>query len=224
MRFLFAILLFAGMLFAADLFAQQSEEVAYKKNSINTNITLCITNEINFGIERFITPRRSIEINGGIVYVNEFLEEAAKAWTNSHYFSEEGFTIRMAYKMYKKRAEGSRWTDYISPVLIYKYLFYDEKWFENEVDNSDYEECILQSRTRHKFGFEFLWGKVYELSPSTAFELYYGVGLRGTSVERTDIAKQDSCDVSPVYMVNWTDDNFYLRPSIHGGVKFRVNF
>ena len=202
----------------------QDTEVRRKKNAINTNLTLSATNEFNIGIERYFSPRKSIEINGGFVRANPFLSDLTKSWINTQYFYESGYTFRLGLKFYKKRPEESKWQDYISPVLLYKYLFFDPQWFENPIENSDYSECIYQKRQRSKYGFEFLWGKVYSLNNSFDFELYYGVGIRAAMVERTDISKQDTCGVSPIRQLDFVDNSFYVRPSIHGGAKFRFNF
>ena len=208
-------------------FSRAQEVPVYKKNALILDLTQDGTNELNLNYEHFFSVRRSLEFTAGLVYVNTPLAEFGKSWTNSHYFEEHGFTARIAYKLYKPQVEDSKWRDYIAPGLIYKYLYYNNQWFENETSNAKgdkYTEAIYQHRFRHKFGLEFVWGKVYEMSKSFAFELYYGVGLRGTLSSRTDIQKQDTVGVSKIYDVNFTDDNFYVRPTLRGGVKFRFSF
>lgn len=218
-------LFFASFLLMHTSGAQ--EVPVYKKNALALDLTQYGTNELNLNFEHFFSVRRSIEFTAGMVYANNVLAEFGKSWTNSHYFEEHGFSARIAYKLYKPQIEDSKWRDYIAPGLIYKYLYYNNQWFENETSNSKgdkYTEAIYQHRFRHKFGLEFVWGKVYEMNKSLAFELYYGVGLRGTLSSRTDIQKQDTVGVSKIYDVNFTDDNFYVRPTLRGGVKFRFSF
>src|SRR5690606_25669694 len=120
-------------------------------------------NEINISLERFISARRSIEINGGLIYVNEGLVDLSKDWTNTHYFNEHGGAARFIYKIYKRPVDGSKWRDYIAPGISYKYLYYKAQWFENELSDSkgSYHERIFQRRFRNKFGLEFMWGKIY---------------------------------------------------------------
>ena len=213
---------FLFLLNGITVFAQD-DVVQYKRNAINTNVTLGITNEWNFGIERFFSPRRSIEINGGLVRPSELLANLTESWSNSQYFYESGYTVRLAYKMYRPKSEGSRWQDYIAPVLLYKYLEYEPQWFQ--VDNGkNNDTAIYQERQRSKFGFEFLWGKIYELNKTFDIELYYGVGVRATVSDRTDILKQDVYGVSEPYPVNFSDHKFYFRPSIHAGAKIRLKY
>ncbi len=209
------------------VFAQEVPE--YKKNALNVDVTLAATNELNLGYEHFFSDRRSLEVSLGLVYVNEYLEDFSKEWTNSHYFSEHGFSARVAYKLYKRRVEDSKWRDYIAPALVYKYLYFNNQWFENELKDEKtgvkYNECLYQHRFRDKFGFEFLWGKVYEFNPTTSLEMFYGVGLRGTLSLRSDLLKQDICDSTAIYVPNYGDDqSFYLRPVLRVGVKFKVAF
>lgn len=224
MRLSSFILLFSVSLLTLPSVHAQDLEVRKKKNALSVIVTNAATNEFNIGIERYISPRRSIEINAGIVRSNPFLRDLTKDWSNSQYFYESGYTVRLGMKFYKRRPEDSHWQDYVSPVLFYKYLYFDPQWFEVPIDNSDYSEAIYQKKQRVKMGFQFLWGKVYSLNNSFDFEFYYGVGIRGVDVERTDISKQDTAGVSPIYPVDFVDHNFYIRPSIQGGAKIRFNF
>ncbi|HRH64708.1 MAG TPA: hypothetical protein PLU53_00270 [Bacteroidia bacterium] len=224
-RFLRIFLFLTAFLPFSQLSGQEAPE--YKKNALALDLTQYGINEINLNYEHFFSIRRSIEFTASLVYVNDPLAEFGRSFTNSHYFEEHGFGARIAYKLYKPQVEDSRWRDYIAPGLIYKYLYYNNQWFENETTNAKgdkYTEAIYQHRFRHKFGLEFVWGKVYDMNKSFAFELYYGVGLRGTLSSRTDIQKQDTVGVSKIYDVNFQDDNFYIRPTLRGGVKFRFSF
>lgn len=221
MRLLPIYLLFT-LSFTFPVTAQEITE--YKKNAISVDLLQTAVNEINFNYERYFTPRRSVELSAGLIYVNEILEDFSKEWTNSHYFSEHGFAARIAYKLYKKPLEEkSRWKDYIAPVIVYKYMYFNNQWFENELD-AKYSECLFQRRFRHKLGLEFLWGKIYELNNTFSLEFYYGVGLRGTQSIRTDILKQDTCNVSPIREINFEDKSFYIRPTLRGGAKIRLSF
>ncbi|MFM2134772.1 MAG: hypothetical protein RL021_172 [Bacteroidota bacterium] len=207
----------------------QELDTAYRKNAINCNLTLTATNEVNFGIERFVAPRISIEINGGPIRSNSFLAKQSQSWTNSLYFYESGFSGRLGLKFYKKKSLLTKWQDYVSPALIYKSLAFEPQMFKNKYDVNEESEGIFLERQRSKFGFEFLWGKIYPLSKTFSLEFYYGVGLRAASVVRTDYWRIDTLP-SPTnpgtdtVFLNFTDENFYIRPSIHGGLKFRFNY
>lgn len=209
--------------------SSQELDTNYRKNAINCNLTLTATNEVNFGIERFIAPRVSIEINGGPIRSNSFLASQSQSWTNSLYFYESGFSGRLGMKFYKKKSVLTKWQDYVSPVLIYKSLAFEPQMFKNKYDANEEYEGIYLERKRSKFGFEFLWGKIYPLSKTFSLEFYYGVGLRAASVDRTDYWRIDTLP-SPTnpgtdtVFLNFTEDNFYIRPSIHGGLKFRINY
>lgn len=218
-----------SLLFLVNFQAFSQEVPEYKKNALTVDLTLSATNEINLGYERFFSDRRSLEVSLGLVYVNDYLEDFSKEWTNSHYFSEHGFSARVAYKLYKRPVEESKWRDYIAPAIVYKYLYFNNQWFENELTDEKtgvkYTECLYQHRFRDKFGFEFLWGKIYEFNKTTSLEMFYGVGLRGTVSLRSDKLKQDICDSTEIYVPNYGDDHsFYLRPVLRAGVKLKVFF
>ncbi|MCC7232187.1 MAG: hypothetical protein IT242_04535 [Bacteroidia bacterium] len=222
-RFKYLILLFS---FPFWVSAQEAPE--YLKNSVSVDIAQTLINELNLSYEHYLSPRRSIELSGSLVFTNPVLEDMMDDWSNTHYFSEHGFVIRAAYKLYKRKLDDSKWREFIAPVIMYKNLYFNEQWFQNsqtnEATGEKYKECLYQSRKRSVVGIEFIWGKIYDMSKSTAFEFYYGLGLHATSAVRKDIKKQDVCDVTPVYDVNYTDNSFYFRPTLRGGIKFRFSF
>lgn len=163
----------------------------------------------------------------GLIYVNSSLEDLAKDMSNTHYFSEHGFSARVAYKLYKRPVEDSKWRDYIAPALTFKYLYFNNQWFTNETTDSldnKIEECLYQHRYRSKFGFEFLWGKVYNFNSTFALEMFYGVGLRATTSVRADIYRKDNCDSTQVTYLDFEDSRFFIRPSLRAGLKFRISF
>lgn len=186
------------------------------------------SNEVNLNYELFFNARKSLELSLGLIYVNDALEDLSKDLSNSHYFSEHGFSFRAAYKLYKRSTDDSKWRDYIAPAIMYKYLYFNNQWFQNELKDSKgntYNECLYQHRYRSKFGFEFLWGKVYNFNQTFAIEMFYGVGLRATSSVRSDLLKMDNCDSLEVYVPDYGDDKrFFLRPALRAGAKFRISF
>lgn len=206
------------------IFTNAQDIPLYKRNAIAFNLTRSLTNELNFTIEHFFSERRSVEINVGLVYVNNGVESLADDWTNSHYFSEHGFSARMYYKIFKRKDDDdSKWRDYVSPGISFRYLYFNKQWFKNDVTTTKTER-IYQSRFRDKVTLEILWGKVYEMNSTFAFEIYYGAGLSGTVVHRTDILKQPDIKSETVIPLNFVDDKFYLRPALSAGVKFRIAF
>ena len=82
---------------------------------------------------------------------------------------------RVHYKIFKKPEDDkTKWRDYISPGIAYKYLYYNNQWFENELTDDNgvtYNERLFQHRFRSKMSLEFIWGKVYEMNQTFAFEL-----------------------------------------------------
>ena len=199
----------------------------FKKNAIAFDITQMASNELNINYERFFSSRRSLELAIGLIYVNSSLEDLAKDMSNTHYFSEHGFSARVAYKLYKRPVEDSKWRDYIAPALTFKYLYFNNQWFTNETTDSldnKIEECLYQHRYRSKFGFEFLWGKVNNFNSTFALEMFYGVGLRATTSVRADIYRKDNCDSTQVTYLDFVDSRLFIRPSLRAGLKFRISF
>lgn len=207
------------------VFSQEVPE--FKKSAIAFDITQMATNEINLSYEHFFSARRSLEFALGLIYVNNSLEDLSADMSNTHYFSEHGFSARVAYKLYKKPVEDSKWRDYIAPAVTYKYLYFNNQWFTNETTDSSgkkIDECLLQHRYRSKFGFEFLWGKVYNFNSTFALEMFYGVGLRATTSVRTDVSRRDNCDSVAVTHLDYNDKRFFIRPALRAGLKFRISF
>jgi len=224
-------LLFFFCLFLIQLTVFSQEVPEFKRNALAIDITQMATNEVNLSYELSFSSRRSLEIALGLIYVNDAIEDLAKDMSNSHYFSEHGFSARVAYKLYRRQVEDSKWRDYLAPAITYKYLYFNNQWFSNELTNEKtgikYDECLYQHRYRSKFGFEFLWGKVYNFNQSLALEMFYGVGLRATSSVRSDLLKQDICgvDSSIIYVPDYGDDKrFFVRPALRAGLKFRISF
>lgn len=223
-RFCFILFVFS----LVSHFAVAQETPNYRKNAISINATRCATNEISLSYEHRFSVRRAIEFNAGLVYVNDGLQNFAKDWANTQYFYEHGFAARVHYKIFKKPEDDkTKWRDYIAPGIAYKYLYYNKQWFENEkIDEKGqtYHERIYQHRFRDKMSLEFIWGKVYELDQTWAFEFYYGAGLTGTISDRYVIAKQPDDREQTIITVEEYDHSFYVRPSLLVGAKLRISF
>ena len=176
-----------------------------------------VTSEFNMSLERFFSSRRSIEFNVGLIYKNEFLAGQIDDWTNADaLFEEEGYAVRIHYKIFSRQEKVSKWKSYIAPGVSFKSLTYNGKpqfvgpkpdYLYNDsimgtitkgqgtgndtviYDKSFtvyYDENYLQDRDRFQMGVQFLWGKVYEASRTLAFEFYFGAGITANMVTRRD--------------------------------------
>jgi hypothetical protein len=228
---LYGLILIGFFLFVAKP-ASSQEIPAYGKNAFAFELGRAAINELNMSYERFLTSRKTIEFTGGLVFVNDNLEEIFKGWKNGQVFSEHGYTGRFNYKVFR-RTEGStkKWRDYISPGLSYKHLYYNEQWFENDrTDSKDvkYKERFFQKRERNKYSIDFVWGKVYEMNGTFALEFYYGGGVAATDVTRTVLRIQPDDRIPEsdggVYDVNNEVKSFYIRPYPFAGMKLRIRF
>jgi hypothetical protein len=201
---------------------QAQDFLRYRKNYIGINATQLVINEINIGYERFYSQRRSIEINGGLIYQNSFLIKNTSNWDNSLYFYERGFAVRVAQKFYKKQKENSSWKEYFAAVLSYEYLYIPNSWFETTIhDSAGY---IYLHRFRSRIGGEFLLGWMRDLNKSFSVELYAGVGVRYIIATRTDLAQSYIQDDPSPYYINIQTSQSYFRPSVHAGVKLRAGW
>jgi hypothetical protein len=232
----FRILINLTVLFlfaCVSIHAQESG--AFRKNAVSINLTRTAVCEINIGYERFLTTRKSIEFDFGLIYKNTYLAEKAGNWTNNPLFTEQGFAFRVHYKFFKRKEDNSRWQDYIAPGLSYKHTYYEDREMETDVryDSSVYKPPLtytiqyLQKRDRDKFGLEFVWGKVYEASHVFAFEFYYGAALEATFSERTDYSRyvkytKASNQSKNFYYPSYVDYSFYVHPVILLGFKIRM--
>lgn len=208
-----------GMLTIVSLKLFSQESPQFRRTAFSFNVTRCLVSELNMSMEFFKTSRKSIEFNGGLIYVNSFLEERAKDWNNTTLFSEHGYAGRIYYKIFKRPDDKSKWRDYIAPGVSYKHLYYNEQWF----DNNKSDDTLLrlnQKRDRNKIGLEFLWGKVYEASQGFAIEFYYGAGISLNSVTRT-ISQAQIKHNSEIINYNSTIKSFYARPTLLVGCKIR---
>ena len=221
-RILFSIGFFSAV--SSTLQAQYTSVPTVKKNFLVFNLGQYAVNEINLGFERMFGYTRSVEINLALIYRNDFLAEQAREWSNTQYFVEHGFALRAGYKMYQPGERGGN-QNYLMPMLNYQYLYYPTEWFVTDVKVNNLTEEIYQRRTRHRIGAQFIWGKIFPAGNVFSFELFYGVGVRAVFSNRYDESKRYSelgSDV--VFPVNFRDKKFYLRPSVHAGIKMRVGW
>ncbi len=236
---------FIFLFFPATTIVQAQEPATYGKNAFSFNLTRLAVNEVNLSFEHFLSSRRSIEFNGGLVYVNNYLEDQAKEWSNAVFFSEHGYAGRFHYKIFKRPEDNSKWHNYIAFGVVYKHLYYDDLFIKDNVVKYDssliktnpvlykdsgafqYSEEFLRDESRNKIGVEFLWGKVYESSKTIAFEFYYGAGITASQTTHTDHSR------NPVYLnthhqwiskpiPDFTYKTFYMRPAILLGLKLRL--
>jgi hypothetical protein len=237
------IFLTFSCLFIPAAFAQTSASDGKKiTNVISFNIGQYLVNEINLGYEYFLSENKSIELNGGLIYQNQFLMSLSEDWINSQYFREQGFAVRAYYKTYKKSNEKKNSKTFYSFGLNYQYLFFNEDWFDtgktftldsNVVtvpphpykDPNAGDEQVLMHRLRHRIGVQLLLGNVLPMGSNFFLEFYYGLGLRGIFSRRTDVARITTIDGSEYYQdLNSVDNSFYVRPTIHAGVKLKLGW
>jgi hypothetical protein len=102
-RFFCPTIFFVLIFFPATIIVNAQEPSAYRKNAISFNLTKAMVNELNMGFEHFLSIRRSIEFDGGLIYVNEFLKDQADDWQNAAFLSEHGYAARFHYKIYKRK-------------------------------------------------------------------------------------------------------------------------
>ncbi len=231
-RFFYRYIAFFFLFFSARTFVQAQEATVYGKNIFSINLTRLVISEVNLSYEHFLNSRRSIEFDGGLVYASDFLGDQIKDWSKSTLFSEHGYTGRFHYKIFKRSEEKSRWQEYISPGIVYKNLYYNDKVLtsDEKLDyfNLRYKETYLQKRSRSIFGVEFVWGKVLEPGRTLTFDFYYGAGINATISKRTDHNRYANY-VSPgnqsrnQAIPDFVDKSFYVRPYILIGLKLRLS-
>ena len=222
--------------FIPATFAQTAASDGKKiTNAISFNIGQYLVNEINLGYEYFLSEKKSIEVNGGIIYSNEFWKNVASEWTNSQYFRENGFAVRAYYKTYKKASEKSHNKSFYSFGLNYQYLYFNNQWIETDkrgkvkpegdtVSHFGPEE-ILMHRLRHRIGLQLMLGNVIAADKTFALEIYYGLGIRGIFSNRFDVARRVTEDGEIFSQeLNYEDKSFYVRPTIHAGVKLKLGW
>ena len=239
------LLSFYFLFFLPGINLQAQETPLYGKHAFSFNITRAAINEIGLSYEYWLSIRKSIEFNGGIIYVNNFLEDQAKHWNNADIFNEHGYVGRLHFKQFKRTEENSKWHNYISYGGFYKHLYFNDRPIESVIkrDSSKYnihdpstKDSIfkysiqaLEKRNRNIFGVEFLWGSVYELNRTFALEFYYGASLSATMVTRTEHERyvnyvDEKKQSQNFYYPDLKFDSFYFRPGVRLGIKLRVRF
>jgi hypothetical protein len=221
------------ILFLLSVTSVAQESLPYRKNAITINITRLLVNEYNFGIERFFSQRRSMEIDVGIIHPSEYWQDVAADFTEDPLFYEEGYALRVHIKTWKK-TENSKWRNYSGPGITYKHTFYEDYPMTVTKTNpsvkpghGQYVETMSQDRVRDKFGLEYIWGNVFEASRTFAFEIYYGAGLTVASVKRTDHDRfatyQDSNEQwRNQALPTFIDYSVYFRPILQAGFKMVI--
>lgn len=247
-RYLLFFLMVPAMVNAQGIPGQSGAQ----KNALTFNLGQYLVNEINLGYEHFFSEKKSMELSGGMIYRNDFWIKQAGDWSNSQYFYERGFAVRLAYKIYRKAGEKKGRKNYYAAGLNYQYLYFPNEWFDaGEVNYSRKipdpasqgdsitltgtgVREIYQHRFRNRFGLQLLLGNIYPLGNTFALEIFYGIGVRGIFSNRFDVAvHEDYTGASKdgnVYKLDNTyvsgneDSKFYIRPSIHAGIKLRLGW
>jgi len=206
-----------------------------QRNALTFNLGQFLVNEINLGYEHFLSENQSMELNGGLIYRNDVLRKMAEDWNNSQYFYERGFAARLAYKIYHHAGSKGR-KNYYSFGFNYQYLYFNNEWFETDKEikfrpepgsaEITANEEIYRHRFRNRFGLQITLGNVYPLGKTFAIELYYGLGVRGIFSKRFDVARGATVDDEQLILqtLNFEDQKFYVRPSIHAGIKLRMGW
>ena len=230
------ILLFLLVLFSSFAGAQNNGSNPVIRNAISLNVGQLIINEFNLGYEHLFSEKKSIELNGGLIYRNELWRNEAKDWTNSQYFHETGFTSRIIFKIYRKGGINTGKRNYYSIGLNYQYLYFNNEWFETDKDikvklepSGDEivtKEDILRHRFRNRIGLQLDMGNILPLGKSFSFEFYYGLGVRGVFSNRFDVARGAKVEDQQLLLstLNFEDQKFYIRPAIHAGLKLRAGW
>jgi hypothetical protein len=229
----------------AGITADAQENPTYGKNAVSFNITRSAINELSMSYEHWLSFRKSIEFTGGYIYVNEFLKDQFNDWKNATFFSEQGYSFGLHYKIFRRVENETKWHDYISFGVSYKYLYYDNLEVISDVkfDSSlykinsalykdsifQYNEHFLRDSKRNKFSLDFVWGHVYEMNKTFAFEFYYGASIVGTIANHTDHNRQSVYVKSAHQWISkpipdYSYDQFYMRPALLLGIKFRIRF
>ena len=218
---IFLLSLISLLAFSTPGFSQDAPE--YRKNAFSFNLTRYMVNELNLSYEHRFSLRRGIEFNFGYIYVNDEIKDLTKDWVNTQYFYEHGCAARFHYKIFKRKdLDETKWRDYIAPGVSYKYLYYNNQEFISETDGKS--EILYQHRFRHKMSLEFLFGKVYEMNSTFAFEFYYGAGITGTLSDRyVEYRIPDTKKMDVRVAVNDHAKDFYVRPLVMAGVKLRIS-
>lgn len=235
-----ALLIFFSLIPALQAGAQRAPfETSKQKNALTFNIGQYLVNEINLGYEHFFSEKKSFELSGGFIYRNELLIKQAEDWSNSQYFYEHGFAVRLAHKIYHNIGEKSGKKYYYSFGLNYQYLYFNDEWFKTDrqptvylkdsqghvIDKALGTEDIYQRRYRNRIGAQFLLGNIFPMGNTFAIEIYYGIGVRGIMSNRYDVAVSETgFGKTNVYPSGTRNEKFYIRPSIHAGAKLRIGW
>ena len=231
------IFIFLTLLFPVISDAQSNTNgVSPVRNAFTFNLGQYLVNEINLGYEHIFKEKKGLEINGGLIYRNDLILSQAKDWSNSQYFYERGFAARIAYKIYRKSGEKSGRKSFYSFGLNYQYLYFNNEWFETDKEikykpepsakEIITNEEIYRHRFRNRAGLQITLGNIIPMSNTFALELFYGCGVRGILSDRFDVARGVSVDDNHIILqvLDYGDRKFYIRPSIHAGVKLRMGW
>lgn len=230
-------LVILAFLFASIADAQPIQKgVTPVRNVFTFNLGQYFVNEINLGFERIFNERSGLEFSGGFIYRNDVILSMAKDWSNSQYFYERGFAARITHKTYRKSGSKSGKKSYYAFGLNYQYLYFNNQWFETDKevkfspDSSSSPitatEEIFRRRFRNRAGIQVTLGNIFPLGNTFAIEFFYGCGVRGILSERYDVARGVEIENEHfiIQTVNFRDQKFYVRPSIHAGVKLRIGW
>ena len=122
--------------------------------------------------------------------------------------------------------------------MNYQYLYFNNEWIntnkigtvkeyitQDSIISHTGPEEILMDRTRHRLGVQLMMGNVIPSGNNFAIEVYYGLGVRGIFSTRFDEARKVTEDGKEyIGYLNFEDKSFYLRPTIHAGIKLKLGW
>ena len=217
----------------SDTFAQEkiSERLEYK-NSFTFSILEPLRREVIFGYERNFNSKNIVSIMVGRKFpssANSYKSKSFGIFTTKNYNKvSTGYSVSLGYKY--MISDYARL--YLSAEIHYKYIFYNEKYYQYCVGTSSDSYVSLESMWSDQKGIGIIFGKKLRVlsgnNVGLEFDFYISSGIEYKKQEYTIHGKrQGTCNINTeLYELNPPENKLTERwvPTMNIGVLIAMPF
>ncbi len=206
----FIILIFASLHYVCVSQQEKHDTAINDYVIIKINPPQLFINEISLSLEKSIGKRLSIESTIGVIYDTEVEKwdhqshPGVFAGSLSHYYTggtnnrpnvSKGAILKFNMRYYL----GKKLYWYFSPMLIYKYLYYNKKSILEEDYGGGSGIFYTQSEKSHVIGLSILFGRNSPRTKGFLIDIFTGIGGRARIGQRIIYEEENTTSGYPLF-------------------------
>ncbi len=207
----------AVLIFCLPTFPLQRDSDDTLSHIIKVNVSALSINEINLAFEQKVKNSIWLGLNAGVVYAKGIVPAR-----NATFLAEgEGYVVRAYITV--RNLFTYRENIYISGLLMYKKLTYDNIWTGYGATND--VDCTKESGNKYASGLRILFGFTPLFPKIFVFDMYVGLGANYEIVKRNIHNEGIGGDCSEDYSA--VDKTRYSKgfvPSLHAGLNIGIGW